>query len=363
MTNPRSTTWKIEPHSRAKHAILRRYLQAWTPILSLAGFSQYLYVDGFAGPGIYDGGEEGSPVIALKAALEHSATIKATLLFKFFERDTKRAKKLEETLAQIPRPANFRISVEPGKTFEQGMSELFDHYARRGQQLPPTFAFVDPFGWTGVPFSMIEKIMGCPSCEVLVNFMYEEINRFLDHPDQGDNFDDLFGTNSWRSLAAGSRSVRCKNIHALYQKQLQTTAKYVRSFEMRNQNDVTDYFLFFATNNPKGLAKMKEAMWKIDDTGEFKFSDATNPEQVRFDYVSNPDFSLLDQALLSHFHGKTCYVRQIEEFVLASTPFRETHYKKRLAVLEKQGLLAPVEAPAKRRAGTYPDLNLLLRFT
>jgi hypothetical protein len=37
-----------------------------------------------------------------------------------------------------------------------------------------------------------------PSCEVLINFMYEELNRFLGHPDQAENFDSFFGTPNWR---------------------------------------------------------------------------------------------------------------------------------------------------------------------
>jgi len=34
--------WPLEPHTRAKHEILRRYLQAWTPILSDGGFPKIL---------------------------------------------------------------------------------------------------------------------------------------------------------------------------------------------------------------------------------------------------------------------------------------------------------------------------------
>jgi hypothetical protein len=38
---------------------------------------------------------------------------------------------------------------------------------------------------------------------------------------------------------------------------------------MRNESDVTDYYLFYATNNRKGLEKIKEAMWKVDESGGF----------------------------------------------------------------------------------------------
>ena len=53
MASTKDTVWELEPHTRAKHEILKRYLQAWVPILSLGRFPKVLYVDGFAGPGIY----------------------------------------------------------------------------------------------------------------------------------------------------------------------------------------------------------------------------------------------------------------------------------------------------------------------
>jgi hypothetical protein len=40
-------------------------------------------------------------------------------------------------------------------------------------------------------FRLIAEILRHPSCEVLVNFMYEEVNRFLTHDAQPANFDDL----------------------------------------------------------------------------------------------------------------------------------------------------------------------------
>jgi len=64
---PEDTIWPIEPHTSAKHQILRKYLDAWLPILGRHN-SRIVYIDGFAGPGEYSGGEPGSPIIALEAA-------------------------------------------------------------------------------------------------------------------------------------------------------------------------------------------------------------------------------------------------------------------------------------------------------
>lgn len=38
MAAPKDTIWEAEPHTLAKHTILKAYLQAWFPILTQAGY-------------------------------------------------------------------------------------------------------------------------------------------------------------------------------------------------------------------------------------------------------------------------------------------------------------------------------------
>lgn len=372
MVAPRKTVWKIEPHTQAKHEILRRYLEAWTAILSLGKFPAIAYVDGFAGPGVYEDGEIGSPIIALNAAMEqqrrHREMERTRLLFLFVEQKQDRADRLQETVDALLLPANFSVKVVAATSFEAGFREnLLDWYGTRNKPLPPTFAFIDPFGWTGVPFTLVRKILANESCEVLFNFMYEEINRFIEHPDQTKNFDELFGTAAWRDVASiDEPRARRAFFHDLYVRQLRDVAgaRYVRAFEMRNKKDATDYFLFFATNSRKGIQKMKEAMWKVDDSGGFQFSDATaGASQLALSFTTEPDYSALKRRIVARFRGHTTTVAAIEEFVLADTPFRETHYKKRLAELEREGIVAPVDAKPGRRAGTYGDPDMQVRFS
>lgn len=367
MTAPKTTVWQLDPHTRAKHEILRRYLEAWTAILSLGKFPTIAYVDGFAGPGVYESGDDGSPIIAIKAALQHAAKIPITntLLFLFIEKDTERAEHLHQLVAGMALPANFHWHVASGVSFEEGVrANLLDFYKKKAKPLPPTFAFIDPFGWTKVPFELIKEILVNPSCEVLINFMFEEINRFISHPNQVENFDLLFGTDRWREVnRIVDPRARRQFLHDLYLGQLREVAgaRYVRSFEMRNDKDVTDYFLFFATNSAKGIQKMKDAMWKIDQSGEFRFSDATNPAQTLL-FSPSPDYDALKRAILSEFSGREVSVAEIEDYVLPETPFRETHYKKQvLAPLEQAGSIAPIDPPPGRRLGTFSD-RLRLRF-
>ena len=336
MAEPKTTIWELEPHTQAKHEILRRYLQAWVPILSYGNFPHVLYIDGFAGPGRYSKGEDGSPIIALRAALDHVPAIKATVLFLFVEKKVDRAEILQEIVDDFLPPDNFRVKVAKGETFEAAVGEILKFYSDKGRSLPPTFAFIDPFGWKGAPFSVVKKIMSNPSCEVLVTFMFEEINRFIGHPDQEANFDVFFGTKAWRSGVELTDAQDRKSLfHDLYLRQLQDSAnaRYVRSFQMRNNVNAMDYYLFYATNNLRGLQKMKEAMWKVDESGEFTFSDTTDPNQLVL-FGKEPRVEMLRREIMERFQGRETTVGKLEKFVLAETAFRETHFRRVLKPLE-----------------------------
>ena len=324
-----------------------------------------MYVDGFAGPGCYSKGEDGSPLIALRVALDLPAHVTARIRFVFVEERKDRVDVLKEVAGSLDIPDRFRIEVIGGETFETAFGRVLDSY--KGGRLPPTFAFIDPFGWSGVPFSMVQEVMRHRSCEVLVNFMYEEVNRFLGHPDQEANFDTFLGTREWRAgIRLAEPRSRIQFLHDLYYQQLRGVAgaKYVRSFEMRNERDVVDYYLFYATNNILGLKKMKEAMWRVDERGEFTFSDATDPKQAVL-FGNEPRFDVLEHQLLAQFGGGDASIEEIEEFVLAETAFRETHYKRQvLKPLEQAepAVIEVIDPPLGRRVGTYPNKSMRLRF-
>ena len=362
MATPKQTIWELEPHTAAKHAILRRYMSAWLPILSHGGFQKLAYIDAFSGPGSYLGGEDGSPVIALKAMLDHESAIKAQCHFDFVELDPQRAaaltKAVEATTDQLGKPSNAHITVHQ-KTFEDAYVSI-DAKLRSAKTIP-TFAFIDPFGWKGLPFSIVSELLNRPSTEVLINFMFEEINRFLEHPDQGRNFDRLFGCSDWKACASLHGPERNRCIRDLYAQKLSQIARYVRFFEMRNKSNATDYFLFFATNNMIGLKKMKEAMWKVDQGGAFSFSDATHPDQLTL-FVNEPNFKQLRTLILQRFKGREASVEQVEEFVVAETAFRETHFKRQiLKPLEddpNEGF-AVIRAKPGRTKGSFPPGTVL----
>jgi hypothetical protein len=108
---------------------------------------------------------------------------------------------------------------------------------------------------------------------------------------------------------------------------------------------------------------MKEAMWRVDPDGEFKFSDATNPNQMVL-FEADTTSTLVDQ-LQQQFCGKgdvPCL--DVRRFIEDKTPFLKKHMTVALKQEEARGGVAvePLKTDGKKRRGnTYPD-NARLRF-
>ena len=92
LPTPSGVIWDRDPHTAAKHQILKGYLDAWFPIIASSWKSTGLtYVDAFAGPGEYLDGSFGSPIIAARAAFvsqvtKHGARINLVFVEKNRER-------------------------------------------------------------------------------------------------------------------------------------------------------------------------------------------------------------------------------------------------------------------------------------
>ena len=351
----------MEPHTAAKHEILKNYLNAWLPIMTSYN-GRVIFLDGFAGPGTYQGGEAGSPIIALEAALNHKHPITAEVRFIFIEARQDRYNHLLNLLDSQYRqrlPANFTYTVENAK-FDDALREILDYLGERQSRMAPTFAFIDPFGYSDTPFTILQRLMQHHRCEVLINFNFEELNRFLSVESQWSHFDRQFGTSEWRdALDIIVPEERKRLLHNLYKKQLEHSAsiKYVRSFQMVNGGNRTDYFLFFGSNDIKGLLQMKHAMWRVDSSGTYRFSDRSTFNQPYL-IEPTPDYGLLKSLIVRRFQGKDHFrVDELERFIIEETPFLDTHYKR--AILRPMEEAGEVIVNQRKRRFTYPTGTVL----
>jgi three-Cys-motif partner protein len=356
MAKPRDTLWDLEDHSRAKHEILRSYLNAWLPIMSKFN-DRLVLVDGFAGPGRYKGGEDGSPIIMLKAFLEHSARSRmdSELVYIFIDEDASRIEHLEGEIADLGKqPEQVKWQAITGR-FEDVFRELIEDIGP-GKTLAPTFAFIDPFGYSDAPMDLSANIVQFGRCEVLVYVPFPFVTRFLEIPEQERALTSLFGSKDWKKAIGLSGKERTAFLRDLFQRRLADEGgiDYVRSFEIVTKNGRGGYDLFFATGHETGLDAMKTAMWGVDRKEGRRFRDSTDSaQQVLLE--DEPDFDQLDAAIREHFGSDAFMIEEAEQFTLVGTPFLPTHLRKGCLIpAEKGGELEIVSSPRKKR-NAYPD--------
>ena len=353
--------WDSPDHTKAKLAILKGYLDAWFPILGQRQ-PKIVYIDGFAGPGTYAGGEEGSPVVALRAAREHSHRDNfGEIVFWFIEKNKKRCEELGRVLREkFPDMKNgdgdqFQYHVVHGK-FAKSVESTLDIIESRNDNLAPTFAFIDPFGFSNMPMRTVKRILGYPHCEVMVTFMDGFIKRFRDVA-QKNTLDEIYGTSDWEKISESGSDPDITYVD-LYKKQLvEAGAKYVRTFQMKNASGMPIYHLVYATKHIRGMEVMKKSMWGVSRAGEYAHSDRTDPRQRvliddRDETVWLPRAA---QSVLKKFGGKRVLLEIVREYVIGHTPY--PFKKSILRKLEKDGKI--VHVTGRKGKSGYPDASFI----
>ena len=364
MATPKQTIWSMEPHTKGKHLVLENYINAWLPIISRWN-KRILFIDGFAGPGVYKHGEDGSPLIALNTFKKHANLNRSgfEINFYFIENDPERKDCLYGLVEDMKQelPGQFNIHVEQGE-FDDSMTGVLDEIDKQNKQLAPCFAMIDPFGVSDTPMSIIKRILNNDRSEVYISFMYEWINRFKEHDNFEKHLDELFGCGDWRNGIDIADSKERKNyLFNLYKAQLKRAgAKYVVHFELYEGNRLV-YAIFFGTKSLTGCDKMKQAIWKVAPFGDFAFR-GTHSDQMMLS-LEFSDYTPLIISLQHKFKDiGWINIQKVLEFVMSDeTDFYSTQVKKNaLRWLEDQELIE-INPETRNRAKSYP-YGTMLRF-
>jgi hypothetical protein len=182
-------------------------------------------------------------------------------------------------------------------------------------------------------------------CEVFTYLNCNLLVPFLTDVTKAAGITDAFGDESWRAAIASMN--REEAIIAAYTEALRRNGKvkYPWPFSMYDRDGRLIYWLVFCTNDLKGLEVMKKAMWKVDATGAFRFSDRVDPKQQLLFFSSLSEEWLADE-LARSLRGRTMDEKQLEEYVLTNTPFHR--FKEPVNLLRKDGRVTP------RDRGKFP---------
>ena len=361
---PGETLWERDEHTEGKHLVLEHYLKAWFPILGMGRMNRrILFVDGFAGPGEYKGGEPGSPLVAMRVLADHSARsrINAEVVFYFIEKERLQARHLSVLVDEWrPKlPADTRMHVREG-LFDASMTEVLDQLEEQGKRMAPAFVMIDPFGVKDMPMELIGRILANPKSEVYVTFMWEEMNRFLSTPEFETHLDALFGTKEWRGGKQLAGDDRKDFLHDLYRQQLKEAgAGQVVHFHLFKGNGLK-YSIFFGTGHPLGADRMKKAIWQVAPFGDFSFRGGNRDQMVLLG-LAQPDPEPLANASQDHFADDGWVtIGDVLDFVRSDqTIFHDSQVKKPvLKPMEQTGRLR-VDGDTRNRRFTYPNGCLL----
>lgn len=263
MTDPYSG----REQTKAKHFILKRYLEALA--FKVLTFSDITYIDGFSGPWETQTEDfrDSSFMIAIsvlkdaqKRIVESTGKRRRIRCF-FSETDQEAFAQLQKAVAPFHSPdEGFEIKTYHGN-FEDAVDTIQSFI---GNSFP--LIFIDPTGWTGYPFAKIKPLFMRSKVEVLINFMYEFVNRFSysDDPDIVSSLDPILGGPGWRDRLEPSLP-RGAAVEKLFRDTLKASGNFDFVISTKIDKATAErphFFITYGTKSPDGLKAFREIEYK-----------------------------------------------------------------------------------------------------
>ncbi|AZM50897.1 hypothetical protein DMB38_21375 [Streptomyces sp. WAC 06738] len=326
MAVPKEAVWERDPHTAAKHDLLKRYLEAWAPIL-LSRNDVITYAEGFAGAGVYKRGEPGSPVVAYEVFAHALHRFPKRMCLILMEEDRRRVEELQRQMALAQSRHADDITARLTVDIEQGdfHPALLRRLRSTGRLGKPLFVLLDSFGGPDVPYSILHQLGRYRSTEVMVTFEPAFLTRFAEsHDGHRQLGDEAFGSQEWQAVFRQPSSNKFTFLREQYRATLhQAGFTHTLYFEMVDEGG-RKLYLIFGTQHERGLEKMKDAMWNVDPSYGVRYRDPRDSEQQMLDLVFEPDTAPLRRILRDFISqapsGRT--VQELQRYTLLDTVYR-----------------------------------------
>lgn len=248
--------------TKAKHFILRKYLQALA--FKVLSFSDVTYVDGFSGPWQTRTENFSDTSFMIAISVLHDAQtqfmrrgIRRRIRCFFSENDMEAFGRLREAVAPFHRPEEgFEIKAYCGE-FEDAIQEIRTFI---GDSF--SLIFIDPTGWTGYSLPKVKSLLERPKCEALINFMYEFINRFSYSADEEiiASLDPILGGHGWVDRLEPSLG-RGPAVEKLFRETLKAAGSFQFVVSTKIDKATAErphFFITYGTKSSKGLKTFRD---------------------------------------------------------------------------------------------------------
>ncbi|MCE9540833.1 MAG: three-Cys-motif partner protein TcmP [Bacteroidetes bacterium] len=276
-------------HSKAKIKLLNEYLKRYLNIITNDGYTERIKIfDLFCGEGIYEDGNEGSPLVIMRVVKDlHFINASKNnrippIDCHFNDLD---ASKVEKVKNIINEKSLHHFSY--GK-LDFSSNDYSDKIQQLSQELPKlrnqkAFIFIDPYGYKHIKASDFKILLSQDNVELLLFLPTQFMYRFDSNgtPESLKDFvEEMVDYKSWKDPNNVWEYVdQLKNAFRKYL----GNKYFVDTFTIQ-KDPQTVFCLFFFCSHIRGFEKMLEAKWKID------------VEQGKgWKYISNQDSLFLDQ--------------------------------------------------------------------
>lgn len=324
-----------EGQTKIKHGVLKTYLDKWIDILG----SSYnlVFIDCCAGWGVYIDSEGdnlayGSTILAAK-----SVEKKPNRNLEVFA--------IEESISNLDnlkKAINF-LELTASITFINDKFENVIEAVLKHCKNKAIFVFIDPFGYN-IDYNIIKRICNFGKSEVLINFMYNAVSRFIFHPEQPETMHRLFGCSIDENIMNLSGSERENAIVKLYCNQLKEIATYVLPFRLcfDNQNR-TYYYLIHLTDHIKGCKIFKSAFAE-NNFGRIEYLGKYHQQVSIFD-SDDYKISMVKGLMREIYSGREITYLEILNELIVETIYLETHIRRAIKSLEANKNVKVIRKP------------------
>lgn len=359
---------EMTEQSQVKAEIVRKYFYAWAKIIipqvKKRGGRKIAYLDLFAGRGRYEDGNKSTPLLVLEAAIRDQE-MSQRLVTLFNEGDPDNARLLQEEINALPGIDQLRNKP---KVQNHQIGEPVLNAIEKLTFLPPTLAFIDPWGYKGLSLRLVKAILRHWGCDCIFFFNYRRVNASLSNPVFTNNMNDLFGEARaealrpvLESLSPEEREIAIVNELTLALQEI--GGQYVLPFCFKTDSGHrTSHHLIFVSKNVLGYTIMKSIMGiqsSNNDQGvpSFVYNPASKHYQLLFE-LSRPLDDLVD-LLLTRFAGQTLTVKRIFESHHVGRPYILRNYQDALRQLESDSRIItnPPATGRRKQHGkiTFPE--------
>jgi three-Cys-motif partner protein len=330
--------------SQIKARIVTKYFRFWSKVMIPHGkgwAGGLAYFDLYAGPGRYADGTPSTPILILEQAVENPDLCRLlTTIFNDHEHSNQLRENIGtvagiERLAHRPQVYEFEVDSEVAKIFSK--------------PLPPSFSFIDPFGYKGVTLQLLRAMLKDWGCDLILFFSYARINAAIDNDIFEAHTIALFGERRLISLREKIRGKRPSEREALILESFSQALAamgfpFVLPFSFKRPGqERTSHHLIFVTKGQLAYTVMKEIMASESsefDQGvpSFAYSKSLSEYETPLLFSLDRPLEGLADDLMDDFNGQTMKMQQI---------FEQHHVGKRYVVRNYRAALIKLEADEK----------------